>query len=673
LLNALPVRPLLSVLAAVLGAALIATPAATRASPPVRGCDADGDGHADMIVGIPGADGKQAGEIDAGAVLLIPGSPDGPDTESSKILHQDVRAVPDSNEPNDRFGAATACADLDADGYDDVIVGVPGEKVAGRIGAGAIHVAYGSEGGIGARHERWTLAKKALAGQPRTGAAFGSTLATGDFDGDGFADAVIAAPGTATVHVLRGGDRGLTARDRVLSAESIAIGASGYGTALTAGDFNGDGRDDLAIGAPGHEGGGATIMVWGGPNGIKTGRHRTITFDATGIKGAPKPGAALGTALAAADFDGDGKADLAMGAPNYRYEGHDGAGIVLVLYGSHNRKAARDQLVASNTPTTGAGFGRSLATADLAGGAAVDLIVGAPTDDGSAPYAGLVTIHRSHDGFVAAGQIAATGLGAGFGADLAVGDADGDGADDLWAAAPYAASGALPDAGAVVFVPGDGGAAVTIDRRTPGVAGPPQPNEGFGAFDRSMAAPPRPGRFLAIEPREAWGARDPIVSRMDRHEIDEITIHHGGGNGAPNGPAQFRSWQSWHMDGRGWGDIAYHYIVGKDGRVYTARDSRYAGDTGTNYDPATHLLIVVEGNFEVDHPSQVQLDTLTAVVAWAVDEWKVPLDEISGHRDHAATLCPGANLYPFIASGELVDRVDDLLGRGGVWAVPRDR
>jgi hypothetical protein len=74
--------------------------------------------------------------------------------------------------------------------------------------------------------------------------------------------------------------------------------------------------------------------------------------------------------------------------------------------------------------------------------------------------------------------------------------------------------------------------------------------------------------------------------------------------------------------------------------------------------------VVVEGNFEVDVPTQAQLDSLVTVLAWASEEFGVSPGTISGHRDHAATACPGGNLYPYIASGDLEADVRAALGSG---------
>ena len=120
------------------------------------------------------------------------------------------------------------------------------------------------------------------------------------------------------------------------------------------------------------------------------------------------------------------------------------------------------------------------------------------------------------------------------------------------------------------------------------------------------------------------------------------------------------------MNDRGWGDVAYHYIIGKSGIVYAARDISYRGDTGTNYDPDRHFLVVVEGGFESAHPTDEQLDRLPVVLAWASQVHGISTARIAGHRDYAATLCPGKNLYAIISSGALRSQVDQILQSGGV-------
>ena len=179
-----------------------------------------------------------------------------------------------------------------------------------------------------------------------------------------------------------------------------------------------------------------------------------------------------------------------------------------------------------------------------------------------------------------------------------------------------------------------------------------------------IVPPPAESVLLDIVPRSGWGAAPARTDLMVEHTIDTLTVHHAGDQSASGGPPRFRSWQAFHQD-RGWGDLAYHYIIGVDGTVYEARDTGYRGDTGTNYDTTGHFLVVVEGNFEIDVPSDEQLDALVKVLAWAAARFDVSPSTIGGHRDHAATVCPGGNLYPHIASGDLEANVTALLAHTG--------
>ena len=178
----------------------------------------------------------------------------------------------------------------------------------------------------------------------------------------------------------------------------------------------------------------------------------------------------------------------------------------------------------------------------------------------------------------------------------------------------------------------------------------------FGPLPGGGAAP-----GLGALPRSAWGALPADTAKMKKHTIESMTVHHAGDQTSYTGPQRFRAWQDLHQ-GRGWGDLAYHYIIGVDGTIYEGRAVDYAGDTGTDYDPTGHFLVVVEGNFEQDQPTEAQLDSLVHVLAWASTAFDVPASTITGHRDHANTVCPGGNLYPYIASGDLQRDVEELLG-----------
>lgn len=187
------------------------------------------------------------------------------------------------------------------------------------------------------------------------------------------------------------------------------------------------------------------------------------------------------------------------------------------------------------------------------------------------------------------------------------------------------------------------------------------------ALDLQPIDPPdRPHPIVQVESRTSWGALEAKPELMSLHAPQQLTVHHAGTQTGTTGPAQYRGWQSWHMSGQGWGDIAYHLIIGIDGTVYEGRDPAYEGDTGTTYDTTGHFLVVVEGNFDHERPTESQVDSLSRVLAWASEEYRIDPSTISGHRDHAATTCPGTHLHSLVESGELEGAVQRLIDTGGV-------
>lgn len=155
----------------------------------------------------------------------------------------------------------------------------------------------------------------------------------------------------------------------------------------------------------------------------------------------------------------------------------------------------------------------------------------------------------------------------------------------------------------------------------------------------------------AIVPVASWGGTPADASKARRHSITQITLHHQGEPFKPGTDPQayLRRLQSWSRASKGWLDIPYHYVIDLDGRVYEARHIDYAGDTNTDYDPSGHALIEVVGNFEEVEPNQRQLEAVVDLMALLAAKYKVSLDDIKSHRDHAdKTVCPGANLYRYV-------------------------
>lgn len=180
-----------------------------------------------------------------------------------------------------------------------------------------------------------------------------------------------------------------------------------------------------------------------------------------------------------------------------------------------------------------------------------------------------------------------------------------------------------------------------------------------------IAVTPRP-YVVDVVSRQEWGARA-ASGGFEEHHIDQITVHHAGG-GRNTGPALYRIWQSWHQS-LGWPDVAYHFFIGPEGQVFEGRPYAAASDTATDYDTKGHLLIVVEGDFDSTVPTSAQLESLARLVAWASSQFDVRIDTISGHRDHAATACPGDNLYAKIHDGSVAARAGSIAAEGGATLV----
>jgi hypothetical protein len=177
-----------------------------------------------------------------------------------------------------------------------------------------------------------------------------------------------------------------------------------------------------------------------------------------------------------------------------------------------------------------------------------------------------------------------------------------------------------------------------------------------GARPRSDAFIPSDVQFVS---RAEWGAKSPVLP-MRAHTLSRLTIHHTGTNQNFNRTVadKLRGLQlfsqrddSLASDRRkpAWPDVPYHFYVGIDGVVGEGRDWRYAGDTNTEYDPAGHLLVVVEGNFQKDTLTTAQRRTLDVIVPALARRFGISADRLASHRDYAQTECPGANLYAELA------------------------
>ncbi|MCF7823360.1 MAG: N-acetylmuramoyl-L-alanine amidase [Candidatus Marinimicrobia bacterium] len=163
---------------------------------------------------------------------------------------------------------------------------------------------------------------------------------------------------------------------------------------------------------------------------------------------------------------------------------------------------------------------------------------------------------------------------------------------------------------------------------------------------------------LEIVTREDWGWV-PLTDSIPTHEIKYITIHHGGEDFAEDKDViqYLRGLQSWSQSEKHWIDNPYHYMIDLKGNIYEARPIQYPGDTNTDYDVRGHALICVVGNYENQILSAGQFEQLARLTAYLADKYSVEPEFIKGHKDYTETLCPGKDLYSYLADGSLLKRV----------------
>jgi hypothetical protein len=392
--------------------------------------DFDGDGFADLAVGVPFEDiGSLSG---AGAVNVLYGGASGLSSAGDQVWSQDGAGVKDTSEEGDSFGGAIAAGDFDADGFADLAVGVPGEDLGIGTDAGAVAVLHGSPAGLTANDQLWTLGITPW--KAANGDRYGWSLAAGDFDDDGFVDLAVGAPGKdglghlapkdiGVVHVLYGSSEGLSAsRNRVWpqgfsQSEDVSEEGDRFGWALVAGDFNNSGTDDLAVGVPFEDvrtptiaDAGAVHLLFGVATMGITGGGDWFRHQGEGGLTTTDPaeeGDRFGWALAAGDFGGSAGIDIVVGVPYEDFGATKNAGAINVVKASslgglyHVTQGTEG---VEGAVEAGDLFGWSVASADFGRDPAADVAVGVPGEDiGSIADAGAVNVLYSRGSGVVAG------------------------------------------------------------------------------------------------------------------------------------------------------------------------------------------------------------------------------------------------------------------------------
>lgn len=321
--------------------------------------DFNGDGRDDLAIGAPG---ESVGTIaSAGAVNVLYGSLIALSATSDQLWYQgsDTDTVIGISEKFDYFGSSLAAGDFNGDGNDDLAIGVPREDVGTITNAGTVNVLYGSGSGLTAAGDQdWYQNKPTkpdFIGNSEKFDYLGSSLATGDFNGDSKDDLAIGVPGedlgtikdAGSVNILYGSKGGLTVAgnqewkqgSKTDTVEGVDEAKDYFGSASGVGDFNGDGKDDLAIGVPGQDVGkitnaGAVNILYGSGRGLTAVGNKVWTQDSAGILTNAEANDYFGSSLSIGNFNNDGFADLAIGVSGESLDGIVGAGAVQILYGS---------------------------------------------------------------------------------------------------------------------------------------------------------------------------------------------------------------------------------------------------------------------------------------------------------------------------------------------------
>ncbi|MEV5340262.1 VCBS repeat-containing protein [Streptomyces sp. NPDC052676] len=357
--------------AALTGGLLTLTAATATAadSTHVPQADFNGDGIGDIA--FSAASAYVSGKQSAGQVVALYGTATGVTSTKRAVISQNTAGTPGSAETGDGFSAETAYADFNGDGFDDLAVSAPWEDVGSDQDGGGVAVLWGSAKGLTGTGV--TIADPA----PSSHDMWGKNLAAGDFDGDGTADLAVGNT-SSTIHILKGGisATGKAVGGRYTIKPPIQSGGSARGPLnLTAGDVNGDRRTDLVV--DGFEtrtdyGWNTNYLVPGTASGLSTASAKQLK---------------AGVITAIGDIDADGYGDIVTGMYWNRADGDvafpeasDG-GKVWITYGTASGAGSTTSVTQNtgNVPGTSEKndyFGYELDLGDVNGDGYQDLVVG---------------------------------------------------------------------------------------------------------------------------------------------------------------------------------------------------------------------------------------------------------------------------------------------------------
>lgn len=315
--------------------------------------------------------------------------------------------------------------DVNGDGFPDVIVG------ANQFGAGTgkAYIFHGSPQGIPSQAA--TSANTSIVGVPS--GQFGWSVALGDVNGDGYADAMVGAPGSGVDSVFiyhssgKGGIPNGAAPNSILSAGSIVF----FGGAIAAGDINGDGFEDLVVGSYGYSASTGRVDVFysSGTSGVPTGGFSSAKSTLIGSTLSGR----FGISVATGDSNGDGFTDILVGADGISksYVFHSGGTGGLLGQDLSSGGFANTLLIGE----TASQFGISVSMGDVNADGFQDALIGARSYSGNQGRAYI--FHSGGSSGISNQDLSASGIAntiltgqaasSFFGISVSLGDANGDG------------------------------------------------------------------------------------------------------------------------------------------------------------------------------------------------------------------------------------------------------
>lgn len=354
-----------------LGTAVPAAHATPRHTTPKatapKGSDFNGDGYADLVVGVPAA--TVSGAAGAGYVVVMWGSAHGVSTTDRQVISRSTAGVPGNATLSEGLGSHVSSADLDGDGYADLVIdSVEGTSLVlwggpkglsqpveltgydfsatgdfngdGRQDLLVLHTGGGGDEPLGTKGAIWD-GPISRTGKPASTRDFGNEdtrldnvleARSGDINGDGVDDLALSVwigQDDNEVQVYLGSrDNGPVTKGRYVD------GLRGHGHAVALGDVNGDGYADIVAGVLDSGGAGKVVVDYGSADGVARTGQTTLDQNSPGVPGVNESEDYFGMSLDVADTNGDGYADVAVGVSGEALGDIWDAGAVILMNGS---------------------------------------------------------------------------------------------------------------------------------------------------------------------------------------------------------------------------------------------------------------------------------------------------------------------------------------------------